>query len=74
MFNNFSSDFLQVTAASNMAQTQVVNTMIQQPGVANPTVYNLGNTTPNMAAPQYTAQQLATMGLQAQVFNSQCWF
>ncbi|XP_033736293.1 cell division cycle and apoptosis regulator protein 1-like isoform X2 [Pecten maximus] len=58
-----------IAAANSINQSQVANTMLPQSVVANPTVYSLNNSTPNLGtsqytAPQYSAQQL--VGLQAQ--------
>jgi len=74
------SEFISVSVASSMAaansltqQGQVANSILPQPAVTNPTVYSLGSSTPNMAGPQYTAQQVAALGLQAQVDTLVFW-
>ncbi|KAK3091306.1 hypothetical protein FSP39_018795 [Pinctada imbricata] len=62
-------DFGQGTAVSlgaNITQQQQVVSSMMQPQVPANTVYGLGNAGPSMVQPQYTAQQLAAMGLQAQ--------
>lgn len=68
------SEFIAVTATnslSSLSQPMVTNALINQPnagGVPKATVYSI--TTPTsapIAQPQYAPQQLAAVGMQAQV-------
>ncbi|CAH1794191.1 unnamed protein product [Owenia fusiformis] len=49
------------TGASVSNSVNLGTQILSQPGVATPTVFSLGSTTPSLATPQYTAQQISVI-------------
>ncbi|KAL5018166.1 hypothetical protein ScPMuIL_003888 [Solemya velum] len=66
------SEYVTVSAANSIPagtlnQPQMASTLLTQPGLAtNTTIYSLGSAPPSLPQGQYTAQQLAAVGIQPQ--------